>query len=252
MRTFLARTLKSCTKDFRVRRALTKILFTLVLLSATLPQAQAILQGAPLLQVLSLDVKKESVREDDWRLSMVSIKPAEIHPTLGRGDKDATDPPNVATLKETRQDTAQRMRDLETISNKRDESRFQMVPVYVFETQMKNTTSKPITKFVWAYHLPESSPGAQDTPDKQYLCNVRIEPGETKLVKVVSLIPRPRVVNASAASTPPAPHEPTLKDIIINQIQFADIDKWQRPDWNPVILSRQGAKRLGKEKCIAL
>jgi hypothetical protein len=231
-----------------------KLLFTLALLSLALPSAEPILQESSSLEVLSLKVKKESLREDDWRLSMISTKPPEIHPTLGRGDRDTTDPPNVATLKETRQDTAQRMRDLSLVSNKKDESRFRMVPVYVFKVQMKNTTLKPITRFVWAYHLPGSpSDTAPDQrPDQQYLCNVRIAAGETKMVTVASPVRRPRVVDVSTISTQPQLHEPTLKDMIINQIQFADDDKWQRPDWNPVVLSRQGARKLGKGKCIAL
>jgi hypothetical protein len=117
---------------------------------------------------------------------------------------------------------------------------------------MKNVSSQLVTGFVRAYHLPKFSPGTQDISDKQYLCNVRIETGETKLVNVVSPIPRFKVIDASAVSRPPAPHEPTLKDMIINQIQFADNDKWQRADWNSVILSRQGARKLVKGKCIAL
>ena len=229
-----------------------KILFTVVLISVALSQAQPAPPQEPGLQVLNLEVKRESLREDDWRLSMVSSKPSGIHPTLGRGDRDATDSPNVATLKETRQDTAKRMQDLETISNKRDESRFQMVPVYVFETQMKNTTSRAIIKFVWAYHLPESSSAADERADQQYLCNVRIEAGETKLVKVISPVRHPRVVDVSAASTPSAWHEPAVNDMIINQIQFADHDKWQRSGWNSIVLTRVGAKKLGKGKCIAL
>jgi len=40
--------------------------------------------------------------------------------------------------------------------------------------------------------------------------------------------------------------------MIINQIQFADSDKWQRSGWNSIILSRLGAKKPGKGKCIAL
>ena len=232
-----------------------KILFTLVLLSLAFPSAEPILQESSGLEVLSLEVKRTTVRENDWRLSMISTKPPEIHPTLGRGDRDSTDPPNVATLKETRQDTAQRMRDLSSVSNKRDESRFRMVPVYVFRVQMKNTTLKPITGFVWAYHLPEAPSGTStldQRPDQEYLCNVRITAGETKIVTVASPVRRPRVIDVSTISTPPQLHEPTLKDMIINQIQFADNDKWQRPDWNPVVLSRQGARKLGKGKCIAL
>lgn len=230
-----------------------KLLFTLALLSLALPLTEPILQESSGLEVLSLEVKKEIVREDDWRLSMISTKPPEIRPTLGRGDGDRTDPPNVATLKETRQDTAQRMRDLSLVSNKKDESRFRMVPVYVFTVQMKNTTLKSITRFVWAYHLRESpsSASTDERPDQQYLCKVGIAAGETKMVTVTSPVRRPRVVDVSTLTTPQM-HEPTLKDIIINQVQFADDDKWQRADWNPVVLSRQGARKLGKGKCIAL
>jgi hypothetical protein len=61
--------------------------------------------------------------------------------------------------------------------------------VYDFRAEMRNDTSRRVTSFVWAYHLPESSKFPQDAPDKEYLCNVRIEPGETKLVKVRSTIP---------------------------------------------------------------
>ena len=81
---------------------------------------------------------------------------------------------------------------------------------------------------------------------------MKIAEGETKVVTVVSPVRLPRVIDVSTISPPPKPHEPTLKDMIINQIQFADNDKWQRPDWNPVVLSRQGARKLGKGKCIAL
>lgn len=233
-----------------------KLLFTLALLSLALPSAGPILPESSGLEVLSLEVKKGSVRENDWRLPMISTKPPEIHPTLGRGDRDRTDPPNVATLKETREDMAQRRRDLSAVSNMKDESRFRMIPVYFFKVQMKNTTLKPITRFVWAYHLPGSPSDTSTTPDQrpdqQYLCNVRIAAGETKMVTVASPLRRPRVIDVSTISTPPQLHEPTLKDMIINQIQFADNDKWQRPGWSSVVLSRQGARKLGKGKCIAL
>ena len=232
-----------------------KLLFTLALLSLALPSAKLIFQESSGLEVLSLEVKRTTVRENDWRLSMISTKPPVIHPTLGRGDGDRTNPPNVAVLKETRQDTAQRTRELRSVSNQKDETRFRMVPVYVFTVQMKNTTLKPITGFVWAYHLPEASDTSttpDHRPDQEYLCNVRIAAGESKIVTVASPVRRPRVVDVSTISAPPQPHEPTLKDMIINQIQFADNDKWQRPDWNSVVLSRQGATKLGKGKCIAL
>jgi hypothetical protein len=124
--------------------------------------------------------------------------------------------------------------------------------VYDFEATMKNTTSKPIIEFVWAYQLPASSPNPEDIAQEQYLCRVKIEPGQTRQVKVVSPIPRSRVVDATTAGTPPAPHKPTPQDMIINLVKFADLEKWQRVDWNPLILTRQGARKLDKGRCIAL
>lgn len=233
-----------------------KLLFTLALVSLTLPSAASILQESSGLEVLSLEVKRGSVRDYEWRPSMVSTKPPIIHPTLGRGNGDAMDPPNVAILKETRRDTAQRKRDLSSVSNKGDQPRFRMVPVYFFKVQMKNTTLKPITRFVWAYRLPgstsDTSTAPDYRPDQQYLCKVGIAAGETRMVTVTSPVRAPRVIDVSASSTAPELNEPTLNDMIINQIQFADNDKWQRPDWNPVVLSHQGARKLGKGKCIVL
>jgi hypothetical protein len=111
---------------------------------------------------------------------------------------------------------------------------------------MKNTTSKPIIKFMGV-----SSAGNLSRRHQQYLCNVKMEAGETKLVKVASPVSHARIVDVSAAGTPTAFHKPAVTDMIINQIQFADNDKWQRSGWNS-ILSRLGAKKVGKGKCIAL
>jgi hypothetical protein len=46
--------------------------------------------------------------------------------------------------------------------------------------------------------------------------------------------------------------KPTIKDVIINQIQFADGTKWERPNWNPLVLATMGARSVGKGKCGAL
>jgi hypothetical protein len=105
---------------------------------------------------------------------------------------------------------------------------------------------------VWAYHRPQASPDLQDAVDQEYLCNIRIEPGETKLARVLSQIPHSSVVSASNSGTPPAELKPSLKDMVINRVEFSDGKTWQRSNWNPIILSRQGAKKLGKGKCIAL
>ncbi len=62
---------------------------TIQFLVAALPRAQTISQQGPDLQLVSLNVKETKVGSDDWHLSMISTKPPEIHPELGRGTADS-------------------------------------------------------------------------------------------------------------------------------------------------------------------
>lgn len=228
-----------------------KSLFLLIILSSMIPLAQTSSQKESGLEIVSLETKNETRKVED-RLDVVSQKPPVIQPTLGRGTADATDSRQVADLKDKWDDRRSRTQGLEAAASKRETPprRTSVQPVYVFRAQIKNTRAKPITRFVWAYHLPDPS-GISTAQDNQYLCNVALAPGEVKSVKVVSRVPREMVVNASAPSTPLG-HIPTINDMIINQIQFADQDKWQRSGWNSVILTQVGARKVGKGKCIEL
>jgi hypothetical protein len=221
----------------------------LLLLLATVPQGQTSSQDSSGLQIVDLSAKILK-RDDSWHPSMVSSKPPQLHPELGRGTADASDTPTAADLKTKQEDRDRRRQELDRVSEKRDEVPDRSVFVYSFRTQMKNTTAKAIMSFVWAYHLPDVA-GSAGT-DVQYFCNVKIAPGETKPVKVISTIPRRRVINVSVAGTAPSPHQPSREDMIINQIRFSDSDVWQRSDWNRIILTQQGARALGKSKCIQL
>lgn len=202
------------------------------------------------LELLSLEIKTEVRVEKDFP-RIVSDKPPVIKPTLGRGTADATNTREVADLKDKWEDRNQRMKDVNAVANKgEDPHKTYVHGVYIFRTKMRNNTSKTITRFVWAYHLPDSSAGAPTSVDNQYLCNVTLAPGEVKPIKVESRPGRRRVINVSIPSPPAGP--PTLDDMIINQIQFADNDKWQRPGWNSVILTQVGARKVGQGKCIEL
>jgi enoyl reductase-like protein len=224
-----------------------KSIFTLVLLSATLPQAPALPQKGPGLQILSLDVTEAVVKQDEWRESMVSNKAQELHPNLGRGDseREATDSADVVSQKEVRKNMDQREIDLRK-STPPSPTRTMSYPVYKTTAQMKNDSSESIVRFVWAYKSSQELPYDHD---QEFLCNVEIRPGVTRLVKTISRRPSQRVVSASASGTNTGLPKPALKDMVINKVEFADGSTWQRPDWNPVILSRQGARKIGKGKC---
>ena len=132
-----------------------------------------------------------------------------------------------------------------------------MVPVYVFTGSNEEHNAEADHRvrggLTICPRLPSDTSTSPDhRPDQEYLCNVRIAAGETKIVTGGFSCAATQLTLRSTIKHHPNCHEPTLKDMIINQIQFADNDKWQRPDWNSVVLSRQGARKLDKGKCIAL
>ena len=228
-----------------------KTTLLLMMASLMLPMAQTNPQKDPGITFITLDVKIE-MRKEVTRPPVVSQKPPEVNPNLGRGTADAVDSRQAADLKDKWEDRQRRREGLEATTNKQEGIKRQSTwPAYIFKAQVRNTTSKAINSFVWEYHPPESYIGPQEIPDFQYLCNVAMAPGQTKFVQVVSRIPRPRVVDASSPS-PPGQHQPALDDLIINQIQFADNDKWQRADWNALVMTHLGARKVGKGKCIQL
>jgi hypothetical protein len=227
-----------------------RTILALLILPFIVPFAQNSSQKDSGLELLSLEIKTEVRVEKDYP-RIVSDKPPVITPTLGRGTADTTDSRNAADLKDKWEDQNQRKKGLDAAANKREDPHKEYVHgVHIFKTTMRNNTSKTITRFVWAYHLPDSSPGAPTSVDNQYLCNVTLAPGEVKPIKVVSRVGRKRVINVNVPSPPAGP--PTLDDMIINQIQFADNDKWQRSGWNSVILTQVGARKIVKGSCIEL
>lgn len=45
-----------------------------------------------------------------------------------------------------------------------------------------------------------------------------------------------------------APGKGNDKDVIINEIEFTDGSKSERPNWNPLILATVGARNVSKKK----
>jgi hypothetical protein len=225
-----------------------KILLTITLASFAVAQALGIPQDHSGMEVLSLEVKEKLKRFDEDRPSMVSQKPPVIKPdpAANRGYD-----PNQREFQRIEKDTADRQTDLRSIDNVKREDPYRplTVPYYDSAASIRNNNSKSVTRFVWAY---KASPALQYTQDEEFLCQVRLKPGEMKSIRVWARKPRQKVVAVSATNANPAAQKPSLQDVIINQVQFADGTIWQRPNWNPLVLTRQGARKLGRGKCIAL
>ena len=225
-----------------------KSVIALLLLMWALPQT-ANQSDNPGLQILSLSASQQVIRGDAPHSPVVSQSPPQINPTLGRGTADATETREQAALREKREDSDRRQRELENLPRPQIELRGRPFVVYSFHATLKNITTDPIKSFVWAYRLPVANAPEVEI---QYLCKMTIAPGKTKEAKVISTVPNQRVVNVSSTATAPSAHDPVAQDMIVNQMKFADGHTWQRPGWNPMILTEQVARKLSSSKCVQL
>ena len=209
-----------------------KPLFALALLSLNLVAQTTTNSATSGLQIVEITFTKKFVREEGLSGGVVSHDPPVLDDSTIMIPRPRSGKPTIANKNQKA-----------AISGRR-------VGAYDFHAQIKNDGVKPITGFVWVYTIPPLG-ATQETVAQEYLCRVRIEPGETKAIKVRSPIPQPRTVDISDATKPPAEHQPVLSDMSVNQIEFADGTLWRRDNWNPVVLTRLGARRLAKGKCIA-
>ena len=197
------------------------------------------------LEVLSLRVKTQVLLPPSDPLS------EEPPDSVTRPNPNANRPSRTETETERiERQTNQRIQNMHVLENMKhggNSPRRSTLWVYESEAEIRNSSSSTITGFVWGYR---ASPALQYTEDQEFLCAVKVTAGETKQVKVISAYPNQKIVSVSESGTVPTPAKPTLKDVIINQVQFADGTTWKRPNWDPVVLSRQGATNVGKGKCV--
>jgi hypothetical protein len=220
-------------------------LLILTLLSLVLIQTPGDSQNQSGLEVLSLNVKAQVF---STQLDLDSGEPPD---SVTRPNPNANRPTDRTETESARleRQTNQRIQNMHTLENlKRDPSQHpSIIKVYESEAEMRNNSAKTITGFVWAY---QASPALQYTEDQEFVCAVKVTAGERKRVKVISIYPNQKIVSVSGTGAVSKPVKPTLKDVLINQVEFADGTSWKRPNWDPVVLLRLGAAKLGKGKCV--
>lgn len=224
-------------------------LLTLTLLTLAFAQTPTKVPDTAKMEIAQFSYKMKVTKRDRLASQVVSMQPPKLNNSSIKLPDRSPDEKNNPLLTVQR-DTSKRKQDLSSLSHMPSGPPDLMVAAFEFQARVRNTGTRPISKFVWAYR---SSANPPDFVDQQYLCNVQLQPGETKPIKLISPIPRRMVVNVSAISTPVAPLSPSAQDMIIYQLQYADGDTWQHPDWTKtVLLTRAGAQNLKPGKCIAL
>ena len=221
---------------------LVRCLFILACCWIVPAQAQTIGQGASGLHVTSVKVKEKRI---SGNRRLARAYPPKISPTLGRGTRDRTDSPELASLKEIRDDRLQRQRDLRALdSQSRSSARTRHSVVrygYEIRARITNNGLKPITKLLWAYRPTRNS---QVVLEKKFYCHLPIEPGRSRNLKVLFPV---QILNVAFTD----PQQSSLSDIVIEQVEYDDGTDWQLP----TVVQPQTPKtmpQVGKGKCTAL
>jgi hypothetical protein len=116
--------------------------------------------------------------------------------------------------------------------------------IYVYLIKIKNTSSKPVKSFVWEYH---ASQNMRETA-RQFLCEVKTKPNESKEFQVVSTFAPSKIVYLGSTGD----HSPEQGRLIINKILYGDGSVWQRTGWDASILSKIQVQKVDSGRCVGL
>ena len=219
-----------------------RCLFIILACCSIVPaQTQTNGQGASGLKVTSVKVKEKRI---GGYSRSARAHPRKVTPTLGRGTLDRTDSPEVASLKEIRDDRMKRQRDLRALDSQSRNSARSLRSLrrygYEIRASVTNDGLKPITKLVWAYRPSRNS---QVVLEKKFFCHLPVAPGQSRNVKVWFPV---QVLNVAFTD----PQQSSLSDIVIEQVVYGDGTDWQLPTVVQPHTTRT-LPQLEKGKCTA-
>ncbi|HXI26169.1 MAG TPA: hypothetical protein VNG71_20115 [Pyrinomonadaceae bacterium] len=220
-----------------------KIFLGFALLTFAIGQSPTTSQDSHGLEMARLEVKD--------KILMIGGTPdgPDLPDAVTRPDPNLGRPTNRAESENARieRQTNQRIQNMHAIENAKLESPREpkMIPLYESRVEVKNSSGKIIVGFVFAYRASKTT---QFTADQEILCKVTIKPDEIKKVTALSYAPYVKVVDASSTNNG-RPSKPTLDDVIINRVEFADGTTWQRRNWNPMRMLSPAFKAIAKGRC---
>ena len=193
--------------------------------------------------IVDFSYEDKLVDQEYWEAAPAPTPAKSPTPTVRRQSEPQTD----RQVREA--DLRDRMSDLRRLNTIKPSSSYRWrFPGYEFQAQIKNETSKPVQRLVWLYQ-----PADRARSQKRFLCNATLDPGAERKFKVLTTVPRSRVVDAGAPDTDSTPLHPSLPDMSIEYVEFADGSIWQAPDWrSTILLTRSGVRKLKKGKCTGL
>jgi hypothetical protein len=112
---------------------------------------------------------------------------------------------------------------------------------YLLQLEVKNIGSNVLKTIVWEY---QPSSRAAEFELRQYVCNVKAKPKESKKFELVSPTNPMKVIEADGQTG-------KTKDgkVVINRIDYADGTTWKRKGWS-VLIPPETISDLGNGKCL--
>ena len=209
-------------------------------LVAAMPPIQTVIPQAPEMIVLKFSCGKQesgghmirSVQEPDPPMN------EPIHIDMSKKEE----PQEI----KNRRDLAERRADMRAAEINAALSNQKSRTVYFYHLEVRNTSTKVVKSFAWAYQ-PGDSP---DPSDRQFFCLVKAKPSESKEFDLFTPLAPSRVVDASKAGD--KPKENSIGSVVINKIEYMDGSVWKRPGWNPATFTADATGKVATGKCIGL
>lgn len=117
--------------------------------------------------------------------------------------------------------------------------------LYFYRLRVKNASTKIVKSFAWEYQ-PLSQPNPSD---RQFFCNIKAKPSESKDIELFTPLSPSWVVEASQAGNKSAN---IIEKVVINKIVYMDGTVWQRKAWNAKTFTDEVVQKVAEGKCVGL
>jgi|GEM_PF-1220485 len=215
-----------------------KVLFLTVLLALTpvLQQGPVVEREEPDLVVVKFNWNKIRLNNDLIHSALdpgppmnepISIKPAP--------------PRNESQDIKNRRDMNERRAEMMATREAAKQAPNRNADQYLLQLQVKNVGTNVIKTIVWEY---QPTTEAADYELRQYVCNVKAKPNESKKFELLSPSNPVKVIQADVETG-------KTKDgkVVINRIDYADGSSWKRKGWS-VLIPPETITGLGNGKCL--
>lgn len=215
-----------------------KVLFLTLLLALTpVPQQQ---------QVVEREEPDVLVVKFNW--NKIRLNGDLIHSALDPGPPmnepiriKPPEPKNESQEIKNRRDMNERRAEMNATVDAAKTSKQKDADQYLLQLEVRNVGTNIIKTIVWEY---QPSARATEYELRQYLCNVKAKPKESKKFELLSPSNPVKVIEADAETG-------KTKDgkVVINRIDYADGTTWKRKGWS-VLIPPQTINDLGNGKCL--